>query len=134
MGERIEAIIDALRSAPEDAFGDVPDTPDQQGWWIRDELIDSACKVREEVERLEQECQNKPNISENALRWILQQRCAVIGLREWCRQHNVNAGTVSNIINGNRKMQKHIASALGFVPVVRYRPRHIEKSIVLEEK
>ena len=53
MGERIEAIIDALRSTPEDAFGCVPDTPDRQGWWIRDELIDSACKVREEVERLD---------------------------------------------------------------------------------
>jgi hypothetical protein len=80
------------------------------------------------------EQQDKPNISEDALRWILQQRCSDIGLREWCRQHNVDAGTVSNIINGNRKMQKHIASALGFVPVVRYQPRHIGKSIVLEEK
>lgn len=57
MSERIEAIIDALRSMPEDAFGCVPDTPDRQGWWIRDELIDSACKVREEVERLQE--QNK---------------------------------------------------------------------------
>ena len=47
----LEKARDAIAQAPEDAFGDIPDTPDRQGWWIRDELVDSFNKALSDTER-----------------------------------------------------------------------------------
>ena len=41
----IKHVIPALESLPPEALGDVPDDDDQQGWWIRDELIDKLANV-----------------------------------------------------------------------------------------
>jgi hypothetical protein len=49
----IEIVIDALNQLPNDTFGFVADTPDQQGWWIRDELVDALCRERQRIEKLE---------------------------------------------------------------------------------
>jgi len=36
---------DAIAQSPKLTFGAVTDSPDQQGWFIRDELVDKANKV-----------------------------------------------------------------------------------------
>ena len=36
----LKTAIDAIRSTAADTFGAVPDTPLNEGWWIRDELVD----------------------------------------------------------------------------------------------
>jgi len=38
-------LVEAIKKVTEDAFGVVYDTPDRQGWFIRDELIDKANKA-----------------------------------------------------------------------------------------
>lgn len=52
--EELERVLmtcrDAINSLPEDALGDVPDTPDQQGWWIRDELVHNITRILLEKE------------------------------------------------------------------------------------
>lgn len=54
MSDTIKRVIDALNQLPNDTFGYVPDTPDQQGWWIRDELVDALCRERKHISKLEQ--------------------------------------------------------------------------------
>ena len=51
------------------------------------------------------------------------------GLRKWCREHDLDPGNVSNIINLKKPMQRKVANALGFIPVTYYRRMEIRKEI-----
>jgi len=42
-------VFNALEQSPEYCLGDVKDTPDRQGWWIRDEMLYNISKVLNKV-------------------------------------------------------------------------------------
>lgn len=52
---------------------------------------------------------------------FLQQKIQYYGLREFCRIHGLDAGNVSNVANGVRRMQDSIARALGYEQVRRWK-------------
>ena len=56
-------------------------------------------------------------ITEEELRAMLKAKCDEMGLREFCRQTQLDPGNVSNMINGNRCLSMRAGSVLGYDPV-----------------
>lgn len=59
-------------------------------------------------------------VNEYVIRERLKRTCDDMGLREFCRRNNLDAGNVSNIINDNKIMIDSVAKVLGYEPIKMY--------------
>lgn len=51
----------------------------------------------------------------------LQREVRTAGLREFCRQHNLDPGNTSRVVNQERPIQRKMAAALGYEECTAYR-------------
>ena len=58
--------------------------------------------------------------SEGILVFQLKAECDSVGLRKFCRKHDLDHGNVSKIINGNRPMTEKVAAVMGYTPVLKW--------------
>lgn len=58
--------------------------------------------------------------SEDVIRLHLKEKCEEVGLREFCRKNDLDAGNVSKVINGKKPMQEKIAKSIGFRKITIY--------------
>lgn len=59
-------------------------------------------------------------LSESMVKFLLIEKIEEKGLRAFCREHNLDAGNVSNVVNGKRKVQKAMAEAIGLEEITMY--------------